>query len=45
MGNQIKGDQVKLQGSTRVRVTREGLNKINVTGLELSGIDAKIIHF
>ena len=41
MGNQIKGDQVKLQGSTRVRVTREGLNKINVTGLELSGRDAE----
>ena len=41
MENQIKGDQVKHQGNTRVRVTREGLNKINVTGLELSGIDAK----
>ena len=41
MGNQIKGDKVKLQGSTSVRVTREGLNKINVTGLELSGRDAE----
>ena len=40
LGNQIKGDQVKLIGSTRVRVTREGLNKINTTGLELSGKDA-----
>ena len=30
MTNQIKGDDVRLTGTTNVRVTREGLNKINV---------------
>ena len=40
MSNQIKGDNVKLSGSTKVRVTQEGLNKIGTQGLELSGRDA-----
>ena len=40
MENQIKGDDVKLSGSTRVRITREGSNKIGVDGLKLSGSDA-----
>ena len=35
MTNQIKGDDVKLSGTTRVRVTREGLNKITTDGLKL----------
>ena len=30
MENQLKGDQVRLSGNTRVRVTKEGLNEINV---------------
>ena len=40
MNNQIKGDNVKLSGSTKTRVTREGLNKIGTNGLKLTGTDA-----
>ena len=40
MTNQIKGDDVKLSGTTRVRATREGLNKITADGLKLSGGDS-----
>ena len=40
MTNQIKGDDVKLSGTTRVRVTREGLNKITTDGLKLLGGDS-----
>ena len=40
MANQIKGDDVKLSGTTRVRVTREGLNKITTNGLKLLGGDS-----
>ena len=40
LGNQLKGDEVKLSGSTNVRVTKEGLNKIGTSGLKLSGKDA-----
>ena len=40
LGNQLKGDEVKLSGSTNVRVTKEGLNKIGTDGLKLSGKDA-----
>ena len=40
MGNQIKGDDIKLSGSTSVRITREGFNKIRTDGLKLSGSDA-----
>ncbi len=40
MANQIRGDDVKLSGNTRVRVTREGLNEITTDGLKLSGSDA-----
>ena len=40
MNNQIKGDNVKLSGSTKTRVTKEGLNKIDTNGLKLTGTDA-----
>ena len=40
MNNQIKGDNVKLSGSTKTRVTKEGLNKIGTNGLKLTGTDA-----
>ena len=40
MTNQIKGDDVKLSGTTKVRVTREGLNKITTDGLKLLGGDS-----
>ena len=40
MANQIKGDDVKLSGNTKVKVNREGLNKIGTDGLKLSGKDA-----
>ena len=40
MSNQVKTDNVKLSGSTKVRVTREGLHKISTDGLVLSGRDA-----
>ena len=40
LSNQLKGDDVKLSGSTKVRVTKEGLNKIGTDGLKLSGKDA-----
>ena len=40
MANQIRGDDVKLSGSTLVRVTREGLNKIKTDGLRLVGDDS-----
>ena len=36
----MKGDDVKLSGSTNVKVTKEGLNKIGTDGLKLSGKDA-----
>ena len=36
----MKGDEVKLSGSTNVKVTKEGLNKIDTDGLKLSGKDA-----
>ena len=40
LSNQLKNDDVKLSGSTKVRVTKEGLNKIGTDGLKLSGKDA-----
>ena len=40
MANQIGGDDVKLSGTTKVRVIREGLNEITTEGLKLSGGDA-----
>ena len=40
MTNQIEGDDVKLSGTTKVRVTREGLNKITTDGLKLLGGDS-----
>ena len=40
INNQVEGDNVKLSGNTKVRVTREGFNKISVNGLTLSGRDA-----
>ena len=40
MVNQIKGDDVKLSGNTKVKVNKEGLNKIGTDGLKLSGKDA-----
>ena len=40
MDNQIKGDNVKLSGSTKTRVTKEGFNKIGTDGLKLTGTDA-----
>ena len=40
MGNQFKEDDVKLSGSTKVKVTSEGLNKIGTDGLKLVGKDA-----
>ena len=40
MNNQVKSDNVKLSGSTKIRVTKEGLHKINTDGLALSGRDA-----
>ena len=40
MANQIKGDDVKLSGNTKVNVNKEGLNKIGTDGLKLSGKDA-----
>ena len=40
MGNQFKEDDVKLSGSTKVRVISEGLTKIGTDGLELVGKDA-----
>ena len=40
MTNQVRGDDVKLSGTTRVRVTREGLTEITTDGLKLSGGDA-----
>ena len=40
MNNQVKGDNIKLSGSTKIKVTKEGLHKINTDGLTLSGRDA-----
>ena len=40
MTNQIKGDDVRLSGATKVRAIREGLNKITSDGLKLSGGDS-----
>ena len=40
LGNQLKGDDVKLSGNTKVKVNKEGLNKIGTDGLKLSGKDA-----
>ena len=40
MANKLQGDDVKLSGSTRIRVTREGVAKISADGLRLSGTDA-----
>ena len=40
INNQVKSDNVKLSGSTKIRVTKEGLHKINTDGLKLSGRDA-----
>ena len=45
MANQIKGDDVKLSGNTKVKVNKEGLNKIGTDGLKLSGKDASNYTF